>query len=77
MKISSAIAKLEKLGATIKQEDQAIYAYFKGKHPIYIGTTMSGECYSFGLVLGYDEPNQQASMSWRDNLTQVIKAAFR
>ncbi len=74
---TKAITKLQKLGAKIEQQNQAIYAKFEGKKTIYIGVNPDGECHSFGLVLGYDNIQQQSDMSWRDNLTQVIKAAMR
>ncbi len=74
---TKAIAKLEKLGAKVEEGNQAIYAKFEGKKTIYVGFNPDGNCHSFGLVLGYDDIQQESDMSWRSNLTQVIKAALR
>ena len=77
MNTTKAISKLEKLGAKVEQAHQSIYAKFEGRKTIYIGVNPDGECHSFGLVLGYNDIDQETDMSWRDNLTQVIRAALR
>lgn len=73
----NAISKLQKLGAKIELQNQAISAKFEGKKTIYIGVNPDGACIGFGLVLGYDNINQESDMSWYPNLTRVIKAALR
>jgi hypothetical protein len=77
MQKTKVIAKLQKLGAKVEQQNQAVYATFEGKKTIYIGVNPDGECHSFGVVLGYDNIQQESDMDWRDNLTQVIRAATR
>ena len=77
MNKTKAITKLQKLGAKIEEHNQSVYATFEGKKTIYIGVNPDGECNSFGVILGYDNIQQERDMSWRSNLTQVIKAATR
>lgn len=74
MNKEKAIARLEKAGAKVEVQNDVIYAML-GKRTIYVGVNSDGECHSYGLVLGYDDAQQESEVSWRDNLTQAIKAA--